>query len=142
MLDYYNSAMEAYRQMGGYASRFVDIFSSAPQLRRSPGAVALFERCLLPALCAQAKLAVTHRLPYTKMHHFSQVGQDVWAMRHFNLSSQVLQHTHCRRLGTSESTWRTAPSAHPHPDPHSDPHPHPRRGDICGHRRVGRHLRE
>ena len=83
-MDYYNAAMEPAKQLGGYAARFMDIFS--PNVGtgiRSQGAAALFEKCFVPGACELALVAAKHRLPYSKMHHFSQVGQDVWAMGNF-----------------------------------------------------------
>ena len=81
-MDYYNAAMDPHTQMSGYAGRFIDVLTPSTGAR-SRAVVALFERCFLPGMCAHARVAVQHPLPYSKMHHFSQVGQDMWALQQF-----------------------------------------------------------
>jgi len=79
--------MDPSHQLSGYSARYMDVIGPVGG-DRAPGMVALFERCVLPTLCDEARTAVKHGFPYFRMNHFSQVGQDMLALRHYGTSYQ------------------------------------------------------
>lgn len=86
VMDHYNAVVQPHADLAGFAAKFVDLFYNpfVTQNQRLKSAVAVFERCMLPSMCAVIKTVVEQpALPYVQTHHFSQVGQDIWALRHF-----------------------------------------------------------
>jgi len=71
VLAYYDAAMDPSHQLSGYIARYMDVIGPVGG-DRAPGMVALFERCVLPTLCDEARTAVKHGFPYFRMNHFSQ----------------------------------------------------------------------